>query len=95
MAILREGIIVGNNYVDEMRNAANDLLLLSGDIISYLNANENFRIFREGTEKGNAIYEELKYCLNIIEEKLVPTVEQIASATSNMLNEQERINGMN
>ena len=95
MAILREGIVIGNNYVNEMRSVASDLLSVSSDIISYLNANENFQMFREGTEKGNAIYNDLKVCLNIIEEKLVPTVEQISSTTSNLLSEQEKINGMN
>lgn len=92
MAILREGITIGNNYVDEIRTAASDLASISNDVLNYLNANGNFQTFREGTERGAAIYNNLKTCVSTVVEKLVPTVDKIASTTSALFNEQQNLN---
>ena len=92
MAILREGITIGNNLVDQINSTARELASISNDIISYLNSNNNFQIFREGTERGEAIYNNLNTCVNTIVDKLVPTIEKISTTTSNLLNEQQRLN---
>ena len=92
MAILREGITIGNSYVEQIKTSAKELSVIASDIISYLNSNANFQIFREGTERGTAIYNDLNTCVNTIEEKLVPTIEKISLTTSNLLNEQQNLN---
>ena len=92
MAILREGITIGNNYVEEIRKNASELSSISSDIINYLNGNSNFQIFKDGTEKGAAIYNDLNTCVNTIVNQLVPTVEKISITTSNLLKEQETLN---
>ena len=92
MAILREGITIGNNYVEQMRTMTNELSAISRDLISYLNGNGNFQIFREGTERGAGIYNDLNTCVNTIVEQLAPTVEKISVTTTNLLNQQEILN---
>lgn len=92
MAISREGISIGNNYVDQINKSAKELALISQDIINYLNSNSNFQIFREGTEKGEAIYNDLKTCVSTVVERLTPTIEKISSTSSNLLNEQQNLN---
>ena len=92
MATLREGIIIGNNYVDQLKQASSELASMSQDIINYLNGNSNFQIFREGTEKGEAIYNNLNTCVKTIIERLVPTIDNVSTTTSRMLNEQQQLN---
>jgi len=92
MAILREGIVTGNNLVEEVRKTSSELSTIGSDIISYLNGNRNFQTFREGTEKGAAIYNNLNICVNTIVDKLVPTIEKMAASTTSLLNEQQNLN---
>ena len=46
MAILREGITVGNNLVDQINSTAKELASISNDIISYL-CESNLHFFEE------------------------------------------------
>lgn len=92
MAILREGITAGNEYIGQMRVKAKELVSISNDIIKYLNGNGNFQVFREGTEKGAAIYNNLNTCVNTIAERLVPTIERITTSTGDLLNMQQNLN---
>lgn len=92
MALRREGIIAGSELVAQIRIASKDLLSISNDITSSLNGNSNFQAFRQGTEKGNAIYENLITCINTITDKLIPTIDKITETTSNLFDEQENFN---
>ena len=95
MALLREGISVGNNYVDQIKAASKELSEIGNDIITYLNGNANFQMFREGTDKGEKIYNDLDKCVNTIVEQLVPSIDKIAMSTSNLLNKQNDLNKAN
>ena len=92
MAILREGITVGEDYVGQMRIMSKELASMSSEMITYLNGNGNFQIFREGTAKGAAIYNDLNVCVNTIVEQLVPTIDRISATTENLLNQQQILN---
>ena len=92
MAILREGIQLGNSYVEQMKIRAKELASISNDVISYLNGNGNFQIFKDGTERGARIYNDLNTCVSTIVDKLVPTIEKISMTTTNLLNTQENLN---
>ena len=92
MAILREGIALGNEQVERMRVMSKELASISSEMISYLNANANFQLFRQGTERGAGIYNNLNTCVNTIVEQLVPAIDRISTSTSNLLNEQQNLN---
>ena len=92
MGILREGIVASNECLDQIGNLVKELSSISEGIIDYLNGNTNFQLFREGTDKGNAIYSDLKECVSTIVNKLLPTIEKMSATTYNMLNEQKVLN---
>lgn len=92
MAILREGITLGNEYIGQMRMMSKELANMGEEIISYLNGNANFQTFREGTPRGAAIYNDLNKCIDTIMNQLVPTVDKITVATENLLNQQQNLN---
>lgn len=92
MALLREGINLANEYVGQMESASKELTMICNEIENYLNGNENFQLFRSGTEKGQEIYNNLNKCLQAITDNLVPMVERISSATNNLLVQQEQLN---
>ena len=92
MAIDREGITLGNEYVAQLRKQADEFASLSSDIISFLNGNGNFQIFREGTEKGDSIYKNINTCVDTIVQQLVPQMQKIGNTTSGLLDNQQNYN---
>ena len=92
MALSREGINLGNNYNEQLKRAAQDLSSKSNDLMVSLKGNANFQLFKEGTDKGARIYDELSKCLNAIVDGFVPTIENMIDITSTLLNKQNEDN---
>lgn len=92
MGLLREGIAAGNRYSEEIQATSKEIAEIGTNIITFLDNNGNFQMFREGTGRGNAIYNDLKKCVDGIVDQLVPTINKIASSTSTLANAQQNLN---
>ena len=92
MALNRQGIETAQENARVVKNLTERLVAVSSEMISRLNSDVNFQIFREGTARGESIYDNIKNCCDVITTKLSPSIDSMVQVTQTLLDGQSELN---